>query len=329
MMFQKCMAEGQKAGGTKPSKASPGGSRPGGGAKHGGRPGAAAAGAARPSRRAPGSEKGEAGRRSPSPVLGAGADAAPAAGPSGLATPAPARTRGVSRSITRVLTGTPAPGKRKVMIKGDEGRGSKGALNADEGEEDDPFKAKCLISPASNFRLRWDLLMLVLIMYNVIIIPVRICFEWEAVPSDFLFWMETSMDFTFLVDVVLNFQSGFYNGDGDPVISRATIAKTYMKSWFWIDFPSSVPLDLIFLLIEEAMRPPEGTVVEADQDDNSKDFIQILKMLKFLRMVRAERRPPSPRGRLPAHPLRPSLSISDPLHEADPPAQGGEDLQDH
>ena len=89
------------------------------------------------------------------------------------------------------------------MIKGDEGRGSKGALNADEGEEDDPFKAKCLISPASNFRLRWDLLMLVLIMYNVIIIPVRICFEWEAVPSDFLFWMETSMDFTFLVDVVL------------------------------------------------------------------------------------------------------------------------------
>ena len=60
MMFQKCMAEGQKAGGTKPSKASPGGSRPGGGAKHGGRPGAAAAGAARPSRRAPGSEKGEA-----------------------------------------------------------------------------------------------------------------------------------------------------------------------------------------------------------------------------------------------------------------------------
>ena len=175
------------------------------------------------------------------------------------------------------------------MIKGDEGRGSKGALNADEGEEDDPFKAKCLISPASNFRLRWDLLMLVLIMYNVIIIPVRICFEWEAVPSDFLFWMETSMDFTFLVDVVLNFQSGFYNGDGDPVISRATIAKTYMKSWFWIDFPSSVPLDLIFLLIEEAMRPPEGTVVEADQDDNSKDFIQILKMLKFLRMVRRER----------------------------------------
>ena len=32
--------------------------------------------------------------------------------------------------------------------------------------------------------------------------------------------------------------------------------------------------------VEEAMRPPEGTVVEADQDDNSKDFIQILKMLK-------------------------------------------------
>jgi len=214
------------------------------------------------------------------------------------------------------------------MIKGDEGRGSKGALNADEGEEDDPFKAKCLISPASNFRLRWDLLMLVLIMYNVIIIPVRICFEWEAVPSDFLFWMETSMDFTFLVDVVLNFQSGFYNGDGDPVISRATIAKTYMKSWFWIDFPSSVPLDLIFLLIEEAMRPPEGTVVEADQDDNSKDFIQILKMLKFLRMVRrrAIRFPPAAASLLTPSP---SPSISDPLHEADPPAEGGKDLQDH
>ena len=135
------------------------------------------------------------------------------------------------------------------------------------------------------------------------------------------------MDFTFLVDVVLNFQSGFYNGDGDPVISRATIAKTYMKSWFWIDFPSSVPLDLIFLLIEEAMRPPEGTVVEADQDDNSKDFIQILKMLKFLRMVRHEQSfPPGVASLLPPNP---SPSSSDPLHEADPPAQGGEDLQDH
>ena len=63
-----------------------------------------------------------------------------------------------------------------------------------------------------------------------------------------------------------------------------------------------MPLDLIFLLIEEAMRPPEGTVVEADQDDNSKDFIQILKMLKFLRMVRRRAIHTSPRGRLPAHP---------------------------
>ena len=183
--------------------------------EHGGRPGAAAAGGRAAVAARAGLGEGEAGRRSPSPV-GAGADAAPAAGPSGLATPAPARTRGVSRSITRVLTGTPAPGKRKVMIKGDEGRGSKGALNADEGEEDDPFKAKCLISPASNFRLRWDLLMLVLIMYNVIIIPVRICFEWEAVPADFLFWMETSMDFTFLVDVVLNFQSASTTATATP-----------------------------------------------------------------------------------------------------------------
>ena len=146
--------------------------------------------------------------------------------------------------------------------------------------------------------------MLVLIMYNVIIIPVRICFEWEAVPSDFLFWMETSMDFTFLVDVVLNFQSGFYNGDGDHGDLARHDREDVHEVVVLDRLPERpVPLDLIFLLIEEAMRPPEGTVVEADQDDNSKDFIQILKMLKFLRMVRAARATPAPLERLPAHPV--------------------------
>ena len=89
-----------------------------------------------------------------------------------------------------------------------------------------------------------------------------------------------------------------------------------------------MPLDLIFLLIEEAMRPPEVTVVEADQDDNSKDFIQILKMLAFLRMVRAASDPHLPPGVASCSP--PILALFfDPLHEADPSAQGGEDLQDH
>ena len=153
--------------------------------------------------------------------------------------------------------------------------------------------------------------MLVLILYNVFAVPVSICFSIDSHPTHPWFWFELLFDIIFLIDIGVNFNTAVQTETG-LVTDRYSIARTYFSFWFWIDFPSSVPLDLIFLLIEEAMRPPEGTVVEADQDDNSKDFIQILKMLKFLRMVRrrAIRTPPlSPRGRLPAHPQSLALSF--------------------
>jgi len=55
-----------------------------------------------------------------------------------------------------------------------------------------------------------------------------------------LFYLEIIIDILFLVDILLNFNTGFYN-KSTLILQRAKIAKDYLGQWFWIDLVSSMP----------------------------------------------------------------------------------------
>jgi potassium channel len=67
----------------------------------------------------------------------------------------------------------------------------------------------------------------------------------SAASSDFNTW-DTVVDFLFLFDVFLNFNSGYLKlRDQLIVMNRKRIAWKYARTWFLVDLAAALPYDLI------------------------------------------------------------------------------------
>ncbi|CAD8206842.1 unnamed protein product [Paramecium pentaurelia] len=120
-----------------------------------------------------------------------------------------------------------------------------------------------ILSPDGSIKMMWDLLCLGLVMYEMISIPLQISFE-----------IDVSVEFSrvstgiFAFDILLNFNTGIFE-DGLLKMNRNAIIKDYVQFWFWVDFTTTFPYDIIL--------------------DESSHFIQsakLLRLLKFLRFIK-------------------------------------------
>ena len=113
----------------------------------------------------------------------------------------------------------------------------------------------------------------------MLVLPVKFSFFEES----YFVWdlAENVMDFFFVVDIVLNFVTAYYDEEEEIlVISRKKIICKYLKFWFWVDSVSVIPFQLmvnngglsIFLRISKLPR-----------------LYKILKISKLVRTVRAGR----------------------------------------
>jgi hyperpolarization activated cyclic nucleotide-gated potassium channel 2 len=99
-------------------------------------------------------------------------------------------------------------------------------------------KAWGVIYPDSTFKGVWDLFVLLFIIYQAILIPFRLCFDVDATGAILI--VEDIMDVSFMVDICITFNTGFYK-KGYLVMKRKDIIKNYFKTWFWIDLVASFP----------------------------------------------------------------------------------------
>lgn len=53
------------------------------------------------------------------------------------------------------------------------------------------------------------------------------------------------IDFLFLIDILLIFNTAFYTEDMEIITHRKTIAKKYIRGWFFIDSLAILPFELI------------------------------------------------------------------------------------
>ena len=108
--------------------------------------------------------------------------------------------------------------------------------------------------------------MLLLLVANLIILPVAISFFNDDLSTRWVVFNCLS-DTIFLIDIVVNFRTGKLTAigseiskvDGAPGIMQADnseqvildpklIARDYLRTWFFLDLISSIPLDYIFLI---------------------------------------------------------------------------------
>jgi CRP-like cAMP-binding protein len=138
-------------------------------------------------------------------------------------------------------------------------------------------KHTCVVHPFSTVRHYWDLAQLAFLAYTAIVLPLQFAFD---VISLGLLVLDQTTNLIFMVDVLLNFRTGFLDvKERTIVLEPRRIAINYLRSWFLVDLFAATPFDLIALSC--------GTVCAADPTLHwGLKWLRVLRMLRMLSLSR-------------------------------------------
>ena len=139
----------------------------------------------------------------------------------------------------------------------------------------------CLIGEFHPARQTWDLVSSVLILISIIQAPLDIGFSTFIDGNRLLFAVDIFGDVFFLADVLLNFFTT-YSDNGNEVRSARKIWSRYLRGWFLVDVPASIPFSL--LSIQRFTNP-----TTAAGTGGAEENVRVLKALKLLKLGRVFR----------------------------------------
>jgi hypothetical protein len=130
----------------------------------------------------------------------------------------------------------------------------------------------CMINPERWPRELWNFLQAFLLIYVAILVPYRIGFDIDVKLLTPGWWWELFVNLYFIVDLLLNFYTGYYDEDDMLEMRKNKVAQNYLKFWFWIDCVSCFPIDYVMLLFSD--------------QNNSGSNLKILKILRLVRLTK-------------------------------------------
>ena len=83
------------------------------------------------------------------------------------------------------------------------------------------------------------------------ITPVNFAFQDELETIMWYTVFNYAIDIFFFFELIINFNSAYTDDKKEIVDNRKQIAKRYLSGWFFIDFISILPLDIILLYFVE------------------------------------------------------------------------------
>jgi len=137
------------------------------------------------------------------------------------------------------------------------------ALQSQSATEFNEMKSsKFLITPSGYIRNRTDMLVILALLFVATVTPFEVAFISE-IPTVLLV-LNRMIDVIFGADIILNLLTPFQKQSGVWVTDHKEIAKNYIKSWFFLDLLSVLPVDMLRM-------------------------VRLLRLTKLLRIFRASR----------------------------------------
>jgi len=134
-------------------------------------------------------------------------------------------------------------------------------------------KKRCIFRSGDGMRVNWDLLIIFLAVYSCFIVPIQVAFEPSFASSLFFQIPDLSVNVIFLLDIVINFRTTYIHPKtGKEVINLKTIAWSYLKIRFWIDFLATIPFDTL------------GEIIVPDSNSGLFQLFSLLKLVRVLRL---------------------------------------------
>ena len=118
------------------------------------------------------------------------------------------------------------------------------------------------------------MLLLLLLTFTL---PLRIGFEIE--PAGFSLWFDRATDVFWILDILVNFRSHYIDKQGQEVKAPKKVAMNYLRTWFAIDFISSIPFDWFLAHLGETKALKTTKLFKAAR------VVKILKLSKFSQSV--------------------------------------------
>jgi hypothetical protein len=175
------------------------------------------------------------------------------------------------RSISQVILGHRALSiftrvKKEMMLYGCQTiRPPKGG----EQDEEELMGKSCLLHPHSRFKIFWNIVTLLLLIYTASFVPFKIAFLDTTVMSVVV--IDYIVDFLFATDIFVNFFCAYYDDDRNLIVDRKVIAIRYLKSWFIFDLIVCFPMQLVL------------------PNSDSNQYNGLLRLLKLPRLYRVFR----------------------------------------
>eukprot|EP01052_Picozoa_sp_SAG31_P001810 SAG31_NODE_61_length_29286_cov_444.645973_3_plen_875_part_00 len=143
----------------------------------------------------------------------------------------------------------------------------------------------CIRDPESTFSMAWDLLQVVFLLYVAITVPFYAGFDINFSHCEPMWYLEVIVDMYFIVDLVLNFRTAYYDENGIREDRPERIAKNYVKTWFIIDFPSCLPIQYFVHDYTTCNSAGDASV----PDNQALKVFRLLKLSKMLRLARLKK----------------------------------------
>ncbi|KAJ8603774.1 hypothetical protein CTAYLR_000332 [Chrysophaeum taylorii] len=142
----------------------------------------------------------------------------------------------------------------------------------------------CLFSPLSPFFIIWSLVLVASLIWILVMLPLEVAylddrFLKEGSP---IMVVNRCMDALFILDLWVNFHTGYFDENEDLVMEPAKIAQRYIQSWFTLDFVSSMPpvVEVLTLAIVRGSRSSSTSSIK------SAKVLKIGRIFKAFKMLR-------------------------------------------
>ncbi|CDW89227.1 cation channel family protein [Stylonychia lemnae] len=170
-----------------------------------------------------------------------------------------------------------------------------GAARKDEEYEDQNAvilrTKKCIIMPDEKGKAYWNLVITALLLYTATYVPFRISYVDDN--PIYMIILDTIMDMIFLTDLVLSFFSAYEDKKMGVEVRHKYIAIAYIKSWFFLDLMSCVPIQLMEVQYDEAggqkkQQTSSVKLLRLTRLPRLYRLIRILRLFKMLRLFKQQ-----------------------------------------
>ena len=142
-----------------------------------------------------------------------------------------------------------------------------------------------IIVPTSKRKRRWDIVIMLLVIFTASILPYQAAFGGgETMAARATNW---TTDVFFVLDIVFNFRTAFIDGQGRLITKTGAISQRYMKSWFFIDFVSILPFEILGSGHQQLFKLLKCTrLLRLAKVAKFLDFVKFLEKSEYANMYR-------------------------------------------